>query len=181
MIYCNLLINNRDKTDIGLKVKDIMDKGGLVSNEIVLELLLRRAKDSTKNLLIDGFPRTVEQAQLLSKYLDIAAVVALDIPHHVIIERISNRWIHAPSGRTYAYDYNPPKVSGLDDVTQEPLVQRADDKPEAVKERLEKYDNVTSPLIAHYDKQGRIRVFSGTESDVIYPSIKKFCKDELKL
>lgn len=162
-------------------MKGIMDKGGLVSNEIVLELLLRRAKESSKNLLIDGFPRTIEQAELLAKNLHIAAVVALDIPHNVIIQRISNRWIHAPSGRTYAYDYNPPKVSGLDDITQEPLVQRDDDKPESVKERLEKYDSVTSPLIDHYQKQGRIRVFSGTESDVIYPLVKEFCGTELKL
>jgi nucleoside-triphosphate--adenylate kinase len=151
-----------------------MAKGGLVSDEIVLELLLHRAKGSSKSLLIDGFPRTVEQADLLAKNLNIAAVIALNIPHEVIIQRISNRWIHAPSGRTYAYDYNPPKVKGLDDVTQEPLVQRADDTPEAVKERLEKYDKVTSPLIDYYQKQGIVQVFSGTESDVIYPNVKKF-------
>lgn len=158
-----------------------MAKGGLVSNEIVLELLLDRSKHSTKNLLIDGFPRSVEQAQLLAKQLKIGAVIALDIPHSVIIERISNRWVHAPSGRTYAYDYNPPKVNGLDDVTNEPLVQRPDDKPEAVKERLDKYDNITSPLIDYYQNLKIVRVFSGTESDVIYPEVKKYCENELKL
>eukprot|EP00602_Paraphysomonas_sp_CaronLab_P003668 CAMPEP_0185030206 /NCGR_PEP_ID=MMETSP1103-20130426/17010_1 /TAXON_ID=36769 /ORGANISM="Paraphysomonas bandaiensis, Strain Caron Lab Isolate" /LENGTH=206 /DNA_ID=CAMNT_0027565225 /DNA_START=26 /DNA_END=646 /DNA_ORIENTATION=+ len=172
----------RDGTELGQKVKGIMDKGGLVTDEVVLELLLDQSKKSSGNILLDGFPRTIAQAKLLSDSpIKIAAVIVLDIPHHVIVDRISKRWVHPASGRTYAYDYNPPKVHGLDDVTQEPLVQRSDDTPEAVKERLDKYEEVTSPLVEFYKKQGIAQVFSGTESNVIYPHVKQFCIDNLKL
>lgn len=159
-------------------MKDIMEKGGLVSDEIVMELLMHRARESSRNLLLDGFPRTLHQATLLSQSpLKISAVIALDIPHSVIINRISNRWVHAPSGRTYAYDYNPPKTHGFDDITNEPLVQRSDDKPESVKERLDKYESATSPLVEYYKGLGVARVFSGSESNKIYPDVKVFCQE----
>ena len=120
------------------------------------------------------------RAKLLSESpIKIDAVIALNIPHSVIVERISNRWVHAPSGRTYAYDYNPPRQKGLDDVTGEALVQRPDDTPSAVQERLDKYESLTTPLVKYYESMGIAHVFSGTESDVIYPKVKEFCQTNL--
>ena len=86
-----------------------------------------------------------------------------------------------PSGRIYNLDYNPPKVDGLDDETGEPLEQRADDKPETVKARLELYLAETKPLIEHYEAKGVLKTFSGSESDVIYPQIHQFMADELSI
>ena len=86
------------------------------------------------------------------------------------------RWIHEPSGRIYSYAYKPPKVEGIDDETGEPLVQRPDDRPETVRARLEQYDESTSPLVQYYEKNGVLKSFQGTQSDVIYPEVKKWLK-----
>jgi len=159
-----------------------MKTGGLVSDEIVIELVLASTEDLDKNLLLDGFPRTVKQAELLhASPVDVNAVIMLDVPHSVIVERIAQRWVHAPSGRTYSYDYNPPKQKGFDDVTGEALMQRPDDTPEAVTQRLQKYQQMIDPLLEFYSKQGILKGFAGTESNKIYPEVKKYCIDELKL
>jgi nucleoside-triphosphate--adenylate kinase len=125
--------------------------------------------------------KSICRAKLLSESpIKISAVIALNIPHSVIVERISNRWVHAPSGRTYAYDYNPPKTRGIDDITGEPLVQRPDDTPHAVQDRLDNYERLTQPLVEYYQSLGIAHVFSGTESNVIYPHVKAFCDKTLK-
>ncbi len=113
--------------------------------------------------------------------MHVHAVILLDIPHQTIIDRLSNRWVHAASGRTYAYDYNPPQRHGLDDVTGEPLTQRDDDKPETIRNRLIAFDKQTLPLFQFFEKQSQVssRRFAGTESDVIYPHVKKFMQDEI--
>ena len=123
------------------------------------------------NLLFDGFPRTLEQAKALSKIVAIDVVIELKVPHQTIADRISNRWVHAPSGRVYSYDFNPPKVLGVDDETSEPLTQRDDDKPEVVLSRLEKFQEMTGPLTDFYGQQGILKSFTGTESKVIYKNI----------
>ena len=155
-------------TPIGLTVKSIMDKGELVPDKMVLDMLLDFTNTNTGNVLVDGYPRTIAQAQSLQSHVPIDAVVALDVPHQTIIDRLSGRWIHPASGRTYAYDYNPPNVLGKDDATGE------DDKPASIAARLEAYENLTMPLKKFYEEQGLLTVFSGTESDVIYPEVKKF-------
>ena len=104
--------------------------------------------------------------------IDIA--INLDIPEATIVERMSGRWIHMASGRVYAYDYNPPKEEGKDDVTGEALEQREDDKAETVMARLRKYAEVTQPLIGYYAEAGVLASFAGTESDVIYPEVREF-------
>ena len=125
------------------------------------------------NTAINGVTH-LEQAHQLLKLLDIGIVINLVIPHQTIIDRISNRWIHVPSGRTYAYDYNPPKTTGLDDITGEPLSQRDDDKPEAVGTRLQTYENQTKPVLDVFKTKGIIiHDFYGTESNKIYPEVKK--------
>lgn len=169
-------------TPIGVAAKSLMDKGELVGDQLVLDMLLAELEKEGHqgNLLLDGYPRTIGQATSLEKHVPISNVIALNIPHQTIIDRLSGRWIHAPSGRTYAYDYNPPKVEGKDDVTGEDLIQRDDDKPAAIAARLQAYEHLTSPLKKHYESKGILHTFRGTMSDVIYPEVKKFLELTVK-
>ena len=164
----------RDKTPLGKEAKAYMDKGALVPDDLIVQLVLDEVRVSGggfQQLLLDGFPRTVPQAEELAKHITVDMALNLDVPTETIVERMAQRWIHAPSGRVYAYDYNPPKVTGVDDITGEPLVQREDDKPETVRKRLAAYDAMTAPLIAFYGEE-TTKTFTGTESDVIYPMVK---------
>ena len=123
-----------------------MERGALVPDELMIELLMADATpylEEGKSLLLDGFPRNLPQAKALEDVAHIDYVVNLDIPTETIVERIADRWIHAPSGRIYSYSYKPPKRDGYDDVTGEPLTQRQDDKPESVRTRLAAYDKVS--------------------------------------
>jgi nucleoside-triphosphate--adenylate kinase len=124
-----------------------MESGKLVPDSLMINLLMDDAKphiEEGRSLLLDGFPRTLQQAQALEEVAHIDTVVNLDIPTNTIVERIADRWIHPASGRIYSYSYKPPKVVGKDDVTGEPLVQRDDDKPESVRTRLAAYDKVNT-------------------------------------
>jgi len=140
----------RDKTNIGREAKKHMDRGGLVPDELIIDLVLDEAeKEAEKgnNLLLDGFPRTMEQAKALAESADVDIVVDLNVPNETIVARISERYIHPGSGRVYNLSYNPPRVSGLDNETGEKLVQREDDKPNTVRRRLEAYEKV-----CHFDR-----------------------------
>lgn len=149
-----------------------MAGGGLVSDSIILDMIAEEIKHSNDGkMLLDGFPRTLEQAKALHDMIKIDMVIELNVPHQTIAERIGNRWVHAPSGRVYSYDFNPPKEHGIDDETSEPLTQREDDKPEVVLNRLAKYDEMTKPLTDYYSGQGVLHTFSGTMSKVIYENI----------
>ena len=111
-------------------------------------------------------------------------MISLDIPHQTVIDRISNRYIHPASGRTYSQDYNPEKQRGFDDITGEPLIQRDDDKPASVRKRLELYDQMKEPLLKFFvaDAKGvLVRRFAGTESNLIYPEVKKFLLNDVGL
>jgi adenylate kinase len=140
-------------TPVGLEAKKVMEEGGLVSDEIILRLVKDRiAQDDCANgFLLDGFPRTLAQAQSLqSQGVDIDAVVEIDVDDEEIIKRMSGRRVHPASGRTYHIVFNPPAKEGVDDETGEPLVQRADDKEETVRQRLKVYHDQTEPLIGFY-------------------------------
>lgn len=141
-------------TPLGLEAKKIMDAGGLVSDDIILGLIKERiAQDDCKNgFLLDGFPRTIPQAEALKELTDIDAVVEIDVDDDEIIRRMSGRRVHPGSGRTYHVVFNPPRVEGKDDVTGEDLIQREDDKEETVRKRLEVYHQQTEPLIEFYSK-----------------------------
>ncbi len=128
-------------------------------------------------VLLDGFPRTVPQAQALEATAHINLVINLEIPDQTIIERISNRWIHLPSGRTYADDYNPPREKGKDDVSGEPLVQREDDKAVTVMARLSAYKLVSTPLTHYFRTKGTLVNFAGTESNIIYCQVRAVLED----
>lgn len=140
-------------TPLGIEAKKIMDAGGLVSDEIIINLVNERLKESDclKGYLFDGFPRTIAQAQaMLDANVTIDYVLEIDVPHAEIIERISGRRTHPASGRTYHVRFNPPKIEGIDDITGEPLVQRDDDKRETVEKRLQVYESQTRPLVDFY-------------------------------
>jgi len=169
----------RNETELGKEAKSYMDRGDLVPDKVMINLVLEdslNVMESGKHILLDGFPRTIEQAVALDDNIDVEVVVDLNIPTETIVERISDRWIHPGSGRVYNYSYNPPLHHGKDDETGEDLVQRDDDKPETVRKRLDAYDKVTSPLVQYYDRKGVLKTFSGTMSDKIYPEVENWLK-----
>ncbi|MDR0457681.1 MAG: adenylate kinase [Burkholderiaceae bacterium] len=140
-------------TPLGLAAKKVMDAGALVSDDIIIGLVQERITqpDCAAGFLLDGFPRTIPQAEALKKAgVQLDVVLEIDVPFEAIIERMSGRRSHPASGRTYHVKFNPPKVAGLDDVTGEPLVQRDDDKEETVKKRLDVYLQQTRPLVDYY-------------------------------
>jgi adenylate kinase len=157
-------------TALGKQAEGVMESGGLVSDELVVNLIRERiaADDCSKGFILDGFPRTMEQTQMLDAMLaeageKVGFVVALDVPDEVLTERICGRWVHKESGRSYHIKFAPPKSLGdqapsvttmLDDETGQPLMQRKDDTEEALKSRLEAYHSQTVPILAHYGPAG---------------------------
>ncbi|HAU1151486.1 TPA: adenylate kinase [Legionella pneumophila] len=140
-------------TPLGLSAKKIMESGGLVSDDIIIGLVKERLKNSDcdRGFLFDGFPRTLVQAEALKDagiHLDHVIEIAVD--DEEIIERISGRRIHQPSGRVYHVVNQPPKNPGVDDITGEPLIQRDDDKEETIRRRLQVYHSQTAPLVQYY-------------------------------
>jgi len=158
-------------SEVGKQAKDVMEKGGLVSDELVVSIIRERIKepDCETGFILDGFPRTVEQAKMLDEMLDgsndkVSLVLALEVPDEVLTERICGRWVHKSSGRSYHVKFAKPNslVDGaqpseetmLDDETGEPLMQRPDDTEEALSKRLEGYHEQTVPILAHYEPSG---------------------------
>ncbi|AJP48475.1 adenylate kinase [Rugosibacter aromaticivorans] len=140
-------------TPLGQEAKKIMDVGGLVSDDIIIGLVKERLKqaDCANGYLLDGFPRTIPQAEAMKvEGVSIDFVVEIDVPDSEIVVRMSGRRVHPGSGRTYHVAFNPPKVEGKDDLTGESLIQRDDDREETVKKRLEVYRAQTLPLVNYY-------------------------------
>ena len=140
-------------TELGKSAKKIMDNGGLVSDELILNLVQARINqnDCKKGYLFDGFPRTIVQAGGISKSkICIDYVIEIKVKDDEIIKRMSGRRVHLQSGRTYHIDFNPPKVEGKDDETGEELIQRDDDQENTVRKRLDVYRRETSPLVDYY-------------------------------
>jgi adenylate kinase len=162
-------------TPLGVAAKKVMDSGALVSDDIIIGLVKERIAqpDCANGFLFDGFPRTIAQADAMKAAgVKLDAVLEIDVPDQAIIERISGRLFHTPSGRSYHVLFNPPRVDGVDDVTGEPLIQRDDDKEATVRKRLQVYQDQTRPLVAYYSRwaeQGdagapRYRKIDGTGS-----------------
>ena len=140
-------------TELGIAAKKVMDAGGLVSDELIINLVKERIAqpDCAKGFLFDGFPRTIPQADAMKAAgVKLDFVLEIDVPDSAIVERMSGRRVHVGSGRTYHTRFNPPKVEGKDDVTGEDLILRDDDKEETVKKRLEVYQAQTRPLVDYY-------------------------------
>lgn len=143
-------------SELGERVKAVMDSGALVSDEIIIELVKDRISqaDCANGFLFDGFPRTIVQAEAMrSAAVDIDAVIEIQVDDEELVKRITGRRVHPGSGRVYHILYNPPKVSDQDDVTAEPLIQREDDTESTVRERLSVYNEQTAPLIEYYRAQ----------------------------
>ena len=140
-------------TPLGVSCKQVMDAGGLVSDDLIIALVKERIAqpDCANGFLFDGFPRTIPQADALKhEGVKLDLVLEIDVPDATIVERMSGRRVHPASGRTYHLHNNPPKVEGRDDVTGEPLAQRADDAEDVVRKRLATYHEQTEPLVAYY-------------------------------
>jgi adenylate kinase len=140
-------------TPLGLQAKSVMDSGGLVSDDLIINLVKERIaqSDCAQGFLFDGFPRTIPQAEAMKAAgVKLDYVLEIDVPFDAIVERMSGRRSHPASGRTYHVKFNPPKVEGKDDVTGEPLVQRPDDQEATVLKRLEVYSAQTRPLVDYY-------------------------------
>ena len=140
-------------TPLGKEAKKIMDEGGLVRDDIIIAMVKERIgqEDCKNGFLFDGFPRTLAQAEAMQQAgVVLDAVVEIDVPDAVILDRMAGRRVHLPSGRTYHIRHNPPKTEGKDDITGEDLVQRDDDREETVKNRLEVYHKQTAVLIGFY-------------------------------
>jgi adenylate kinase len=162
-------------TPLGIEAKKVMDAGGLVSDDLIINLVKERITqaDCAQGFLFDGFPRTIPQADAMKAAgVKLDFVLEIDVPFDAIIERMSGRRAHVASGRTYHVKFNPPKVEGIDDVTGEALVQRADDQEETVKKRLQVYSDQTRPLVDYYSNWAKAdaasapqyRAISGTGS-----------------
>ncbi|KAL2170919.1 hypothetical protein VTG60DRAFT_4323 [Thermothelomyces hinnuleus] len=150
------------KTPLGREAKKIMDAGGLVSDDIVIGMIkeeLDNNKECKGGFILDGFPRTVPQAEGLDKMLrernqELQHAIELKIDDELLVSRITGRLVHPASGRSYHTTFNPPKVPMTDDITGEPLIQRSDDNAEALKKRLATYHKQTAPVVDYYKKTG---------------------------
>ena len=141
-------------SDLGIKVSNILDSGGLVSDDIIGSLIQKRLlqPDCMNGSLFDGVPRTIGQAKELAKMnINFTHVIEIFVEDQIIVNRMSGRRVHPASGRNYHIEFNPPKSKGFDDVTNEPLIQREDDKPETVLKRLNVYHEQTKPLTVFYE------------------------------
>ncbi|MBS0287665.1 MAG: adenylate kinase [Proteobacteria bacterium] len=144
-----------EKTPMGTQVKIIMDSGKLVPDDIIIKMVQERIKkpDCSKGFLLDGFPRTVKQAEALAMAgVQIDKVIEIDVPDDEIVKRLSGRWTHPASGRVYHTTFQPPNRAHHDDVTGEPLIQRDDDKEETVRKRLAVYHTQTAPIVGYYQR-----------------------------
>lgn len=156
-------------TELGLKAQSIMSQGGLVPDAIVLGIVKERllGEDCLKGFVLDGFPRTIEQAKALNIILAesgraIDFVVSLDVPNDVIVKRLSGRWSCTVCGKGYHLEYNPPVIQDLCDICSAKLSQRSDDVESTVRQRLEVYKEQTSPLKDYYNKLGLLYDLDGT-------------------
>jgi len=150
------------KTELGRQAKKIMDQGGLVSDEIMVNMIkseLDNNKECRNGFILDGFPRTIAQAERLDDMLKVSSkplkhAIELQIDDGLLVSRITGRLVHPASGRSYHKIFNPPKAEMTDDLTGEPLIQRSDDNAETLKKRLSAYHDQTSPVVDYYKKTG---------------------------
>ena len=173
--------NIKEGTELGKKAKSYMDAGELVPDELVCDLVVDRIQqdDCTNGYILDGFPRTIPQAEALTNALNaieqkLAHALNFDVPDENIIKRMAGRRSCVGCGATYHVEFNPPQVEGACDVCGEELILRDDDKPETVTNRLNIYHKETQPLIDYYEKQGLVSTIDGTQSmDKVFDDIRK--------
>ncbi|KAI7807667.1 adenylate kinase 4, mitochondrial isoform X1 [Triplophysa rosa] len=169
-------------TEAGVLAKAYMKKRLLVPDHVMTRLLLPRLEEMTKySWLLDGFPRTLAQADALNSICDLDVVINLNIPLETLKERLRHRWTHPSSGRVYNMYFNPPRIQGLDDITGEPLIQQEDDRPEALVARLRHYKDIAKPVIDLYKAKSILYTFSDTETDRIWPNISTLLSTKIPI
>lgn len=159
-------------SELGLQAKELMDNGKLVTDALVIALVKERIKqdDCRNGFLLDGFPRTIPQADAMKEAgITVDFVLEFDVPDEIIVDRIIGRRVHAGSGRVYHVKYNPPKTENKDDVTGEELTIRKDDQEETVRKRLVEYHQLTAPLIQYYQKEAQMSVVKYNRIDGTRP------------
>lgn len=166
--------NIKLKTELGIEAEKYTNNGQLVPDDIMIKCILKTINDEGNRWLLDGFPRTINQAEKLWQSHNLNAVIHLKVPFDVIIDRVTNRWIHLPSGRVYNIGFNDPKIPFRDDETGDELIQRDDDKLDIVHKRLEIYDNLTKPVLAYYKNKGILKEFPGSTSKEIWPKVREY-------
>ncbi len=161
----------KEGSDLGKEAKDYMDRGDLVPDELICRVIMERvdSDEAADGFLLDGFPRTIGQAETLEKALDkrdrsLTAALLVHADDDVVLKRLSGRRVCTKNGHNYHVDFDPPKNEGVCDQDGSKLVQRDDDKPETIRHRLEVYHDQTQPLIEHYDDAGLLKRFDGTRS-----------------
>jgi adenylate kinase len=161
----------KEGSDLGKEAKEYMDKGDLVPDELICRVIMERvdSPEAADGFLLDGFPRTIGQAESLENALDkrgrsLTAALLVDAPDETVMQRLSGRRVCTKNGHNYHVDFDPPKNEGVCDQDGSKLVQRDDDKPETVKHRLDVYHDQTQPLIEHYEDQGLLKRFDGTRA-----------------
>jgi adenylate kinase len=161
----------KDGTDLGKKAKEYMDRGDLVPDDVICGVIMERidSPEARDGFLLDGFPRTIPQAEALDKALDalgrrLTAVLSIEAPDEEVIRRLSGRRVCEKNGHNYHVDFDPPKNEGFCDQDGSPLVQREDDEEETVRHRLDVFHDQTKPLVDYYEKKGLLRRFDGTRA-----------------
>lgn len=168
--------NIKNQTELGKKVKAILDSGELVPDELTIELVRDRLSqdDAKSGFILDGFPRTVPQADALSEMAPVDNVINFTLSDEEVVKRLSGRRVHPGSGRTYHILFSPPRVEGKDDETGDDLVQREDDREDAIKNRLRVYREQTEPLIEYYRGRGKlIDLDSSPAPDEVFAALRK--------
>ena len=171
--------NIKNETELGKMVKEILASGNLVPDEVTIKMVENRLSesDAKSGYILDGFPRTIAQADALSQMSEVDHVINFVIDRETILKRLSGRRVCKSTGRTYHILYNPPKVEGIDDETGEPLIQRDDDKEEAILNRLDVYEKSTAPLINYYKEKGLLIDLDASKSpEEIFEEFKKVVK-----
>ena len=175
-----LRANVKDGTELGKKAKEYMDQGELVPDELIVAMVAERLgePDAQDGFILDGFPRTIDQAEALDKHLSelkrhITAAVLIEVPDDEVIRRLSGRRVCVKAGHNYHVEFDPPKRDGVCDQDGSRLIQRDDDKPDVIRNRLEVYHKQTEPLVDYYDQKGLMRRIDGTRSpDEVHDHIR---------
>lgn len=161
--------HRREQSELGQQAQEYMDRGDLVPDDLVIAMILEKVEaEGEDGFLLDGFPRTVRQADALAEALEergrkVTAALLIDVADDEVVRRLSGRRV-CPKGHTYHVEFDPPRQEGVCDQDGEPLAQRDDDKPETIEKRLSVYHDQTEPLVEYYEERGMLRRFDGTRS-----------------
>ncbi|CAF3341917.1 unnamed protein product [Rotaria socialis] len=173
--------NIQQQSEESRTIREYVNKGLLLSDDLILKFLVDELeKNREQGFLLEGYPRTLNQAEMLYRQMKVDHVIAIHVPADEIINRLNDRWFHLSSGRVYNRLWSPPKEAGKDDVTGEPLAQREDDIPAVIRHRLNAYNKNTNPIIQFYKQLGILQDFHGRESDKIWPEVKNYLDHILK-